>query len=273
MMQRFLASQPSPSQSASTSTLRSGFGAGSFPSPDGLPAYGSSRAGSALIGSPIPGQEQRPLLRGEDPRPSAALSPAVDLAGAVAPRRIEEGPERPRLRHRPPFAWQPAPEYEREFQISGDSSEVVTKVRDFRDRDWVIPVAGTLRLSKGGLYHWTLCIERKCPYRPQLQLGVHGAGHRRPWRLITTSRCSRARDDEAWTDRPEGDRTIEEGDFVHIEVDLRGLHLPFGTVAIAVNAEPPEVVFDDIPLSSSTTLMPVVSMGGDQARVRLCPAY
>jgi len=60
---------------------------------------------------------------------------------------------------------------------------------------------------------------------------------------------------------------------VHVEVDLRGLHLPFGTMALAVNDEPSEVVFDDIPLSSSSTLVPVVSMGGDQARVRLCPAY
>lgn len=191
-------------------------------------------------------------------------------------RRPEEvfavqGPERPRVRRRPPFAWQPHPDYEREFRVSGESNEVLTKVRDFKDRDWVIPAGGSLRMYKGGLYHWTLAIERKCPYRPQFQLGVHAAGHRKPWRLVATSRCSRARDEEAWIDRPGGDRTIEEGDYVHLEVDLRGLHLPFGTFSIALNREPWEVVFDDIPLNTSTALMPVVSMGGDQARVRLCP--
>jgi len=184
-----------------------------------------------------------------------------------------EGPERPRFRRRPPFAWQLAADYEREFRVSGDWKEVVTKVRDFRDRDWVVPVGSSLRLSRGGAYRWTLRIERKCAYRPQLQLGIHGAGHRRPWRLLTTSRCSRARDDEPWLDRPGGDKAIEEGDFVHVELDLRGLHLPFGTLSVAVNTEPAEIVFDDIPLSSSTLIMPVVSMGGDQARIRLCPAY
>lgn len=247
------------------------------------PDAGAGRRALALAGS-LSSQEPERVASVTPPRPQTTSSPwrrqqpstsGTDAATAEvgAPGRLAEGPERPRCRRWPPFAWQPAPDYENEFKVSGDSSEIVTKVRDFKDRDWVVPVGSTLRLSKGGAYHWTLCVERKCPYRPQLQLGVHGAGHRRPWRLLTTSRCSRARDDEPWSDRPGGDRTIEEGDFVHVEVDLRGLHLPFGTLSVAVNAEPPEIVFDDIPLNSSTLIMPVVSMGGDQARVRLCPAY
>ena len=40
------------------------------------------------------------------------------------------------------------------------------------------------------------------------------------------------------------------GDVVHVEVDLRGLHLPFGTMAVAINKEPAEVIFDDIALST-----------------------
>ena len=38
------------------------------------------------------------------------------------------------------------------------------------------------------------------------QLGIHGANHNQPWRLVTTSRCSWSRDDEPWQDRPGGDR-------------------------------------------------------------------
>jgi len=198
------------------------------------------------------------------------------MQGNAADRALSpppQGPERPRCRRRPPFAWQPSPDYEKEFQISGESGEIVTKLNDFEDKGWVIPVGGTLRLARGGVYRWTMCIERKCPHRPQLQIGIHGVGHRRPWRLLTTSRCSRARDDDPWHDRPGGDRMIDEGDFVHLEVDLRGLHLPFGTMSMAINAEPPELVFDDIPLNTSTPIMPVVSTGGDQSRVRLCSAY
>ncbi|CAE7716422.1 unnamed protein product [Symbiodinium necroappetens] len=70
-----------------------------------------------------------------------------------------------------------------------------------------------------------------------------------------------------------GDRMLKEGDFVHVEVDLRGLHLPFGTLAIAINSEPAEMVFDDIALSSSMHMMPVVCMGSDGSRVRVCPAF
>jgi len=160
-----------------------------------------------------------------------------------------------------------------EFEVSGRHRDIVTKIANIKEKDWVIPVGGTLQLMKGGLYRWTLHIERLSPQSSQIQLGIHGMRHRRPWRLLATTRCSRARDDEPWVDRPEGDRSIEEGDFVHIEIDLRGLHLPFGTFSMAINNEQPESVFDDIPLNTGVPFIPVVSMGGDQSRVRVCSAF
>eukprot|EP00434_Breviolum_minutum_P032810 symbB.v1.2.029017.t1/scaffold3125.1/size63008/4 len=51
-----------------------------------------------------------------------------------------------------------------------------------------------------------------------------------------------------------------EGDYLHVEVDLRGLHLPFGTMAVAINSEPAEVIFDDITLTTGSPLMPVICM-------------
>lgn len=196
------------------------------------------------------------------------LPKSADAAAALA-----GGPERPRLRQIAPFYWVPSPDYIQEFEVSGEYGEVVTKVRDFEDQGWVIPVGGTLRLIRGGIYRWSLRIERKCPYRPQLQFGIHGLNHNQPWRLITTSRCSRSRDDDPWQDRPGGDRLIDEGDFIHIEADLRGLNSAYGTLAMAINNEAYEVVFEDIPLNTGVAMMPVVSMGGDQSRVRLCPFY
>mmetsp|Transcript_14852 Transcript_14852/g.29299 ORF Transcript_14852/g.29299 Transcript_14852/m.29299 type:complete len:466 (+) Transcript_14852:97-1494(+) len=191
---------------------------------------------------------------------------------------LQLGPERPRPSAKPPFSWQPSSEYAEEFQVSGENGEVVTKLKDFEDQGWVIPVGGSWRLMKGGLYRWTMKIERKCPSRPQLQLGVHGMNHSQPWRLVTTSRCSWSRDDEPWQDRPGGDRLIDEGNYVHVEVDLRGIHCQFGIFALAINDEPYEIVFTDIPLDGKHgcdkyPLIPVVSMGGAESRVRLCPSY
>lgn len=198
-------------------------------------------------------------------------------ASEVLPDMAQMSPERPRIRGQPPFFWQPSTEYAEEFTVSGECGEVVTKTRDFQDQGWVIPVGGAWRLTQGGLYRWTLRIERKCPSRPQLQIGIHGENHSQPWRLVTTSRCSWSRDDEPWQDRPGGDRLIDEGDYVHIEVDLRGLRSKLGTFALAINDEPFEQFFDDIPLNTQYPtgypLMPVVSMGGDQSSVRLCPSY
>mmetsp|Transcript_106931 Transcript_106931/g.190084 ORF Transcript_106931/g.190084 Transcript_106931/m.190084 type:complete len:462 (+) Transcript_106931:69-1454(+) len=183
------------------------------------------------------------------------------------------GPERPRIRAKPPFCWQPSQEYDKEFEVSGESSEIVTKMGDFEDQGWVIPVGGAWRLLRGGIYRWTIRIERKCTNRPQLQLGIHGANHSQPWRLVTTSRCSWSRDDEPWQDRPGGDRLIEEGSYVHVEVDMRGVNSKNGTFSMSINDGPFEQFFDDIPLGQPYPLIPVVSMGGNQSRVRLCPNY
>ncbi|CAJ1355919.1 unnamed protein product [Effrenium voratum] len=105
-------------------------------------------------------------------------------------------------RQQPPFAWKAASEFEREFEISGADHDVATKLGDFKDPQWVVPVGGTLRLLKGGIYRWSLRLERICHHRPQMQIGVHGANHRRPWRLMTTTRCSRAKDEDPWQERP-----------------------------------------------------------------------
>ena len=50
-----------------------------------------------------------------------------------------------------------------------------------------------------------VCPSLYATVRPR-QLGIHGANHNQPWRLVTTSRCSWSRDDEPWQDRPGGDR-------------------------------------------------------------------
>jgi len=226
----------------------------------------------ALIEVDIEKRQIASLLNAEvvtdDSKPQEEQEPAVVNEHPA----LELGPERPRPRRRPPFSWRASPDYESEFSVRGDYREVVTKTRDFVHKEWVVPVAGTWRLSRGAAYRWTLCIEHICPHRPQLQLGIHGLAHQKPWRLLATSRCSRVCDDGTWCGRPEGDRPIEEGDHVHLELDLRGLHLPFGTLSLAINSDPPDLVFDDIPLNTGPT-MPVVLMGGDQSRVRLCPAY
>ncbi|CAD7935202.1 unnamed protein product [Amoebophrya sp. A25] len=175
----------------------------------------------------------------------------------------------------PPFFWQPSTDYEAEFSISGEHSHVVTKVKDFEDKGWVIPVSGSLRMVRGGVYKWTLHIVTKCHHRPQMQFGIHGENHEKPWRLVTTSRCSRSRDDDPWRDRPGGDKLIDEGDYVTVIVDLRSTPNPetqtaansFGKFLYAVNDEAPELVFDDLPLT--TPLMPVVSMGGDACSIEL----
>lgn len=177
--------------------------------------------------------------------------------------------DRPRARQLPPFFWQPAKEYESEFQVTGSNRELVTKVGDFDDAGWVIPVAGAWRLFPGGVYSWTLKIERKSAERPQLQFGLHGLNHAHPWRLITTSRCSFSADDGGWQNRPGGDRGIGEDDSVHVEVDLRGLTSSTGSMAIAINNEPFEVFFADIPLNGEA-LIPVVLMGGNGSQVRIC---
>ncbi|EER13208.1 Ubiquitin fusion degradation protein, putative, partial [Perkinsus marinus ATCC 50983] len=90
---------------------------------------------------------------------------------------------------------------------------------------------------------WSLEIVSKCPHRPQVQFGVHGEGHGKPWRLITTSRSSLSSDDEPWQDRPAGDRLIREGDLINIMVDLRGINGNPGALLYSVNDGPYEVTY------------------------------
>ncbi|CAK0798999.1 unnamed protein product, partial [Prorocentrum cordatum] len=116
---------------------------------------------------PGQGAPETPHARGEPWPPPAPLQhwpggAAAEALEQPAPAELQDRPERPRCRGKPPFAWQLAPDYEAEFLVTGDASEIVTKVGDFRERDWVVPVGSTLRLSKGGLYRWTLCLERLC---------------------------------------------------------------------------------------------------------------
>eukprot|EP00388_Colpodella_angusta_P000652 GDKJ01002314.1.p1 GENE.GDKJ01002314.1~~GDKJ01002314.1.p1 ORF type:complete len:386 (-),score=74.33 GDKJ01002314.1:91-1212(-) len=216
------------------------------------------------------------------------LSKSLDVFSAVigATQSKVNGPGSltrvapPPTANEPPFVWEPSADYISEFNVSGRFGEVVTKEGDFEDQGWVIPVAGSLRMLKGASYRWGIQIIRKCPHRPQLQFGVHGVNHDRPWRLITTSRCSRSRDDEPWQDRPGGDRLIDEGDTVWLEVDLRGVTSTHGTLSYAINDEPWEVAFTDIPLfdienqadaSAAAALMPVVCMGGHGCAVKVLP--
>ena len=84
---------------------------------------------------------------------------------------------------------------------------------------------------------------------------------------MTTSRCSRSKDDDPWQDRPGGDRLIDQGDIIHVIVDMRALTIPFGIFSFAVNDGPMELAFEDIPVTSP--IMPVVSMGGDGSSIKL----
>lgn len=171
----------------------------------------------------------------------------------------------------PPFYWVPSVETILEFEVNGAHGELVTKIGDFEDDGWVLPIAGTLRMKPGGLYRWTLQLVHQCPHRPQMQFGVHGIGHAQPWRVVSSERCSRSKDDEPWKDRPGGDLVITEGDYIHCETDLRVLgSRRFGTFAFAVNDGPFETAFEDLPLLENP-LVPVVSMGGAGTTCRLCP--
>eukprot|EP00913_Durusdinium_trenchii_P007423 g6978.t1 len=157
-------------------------------------------------------------------------------------------------------------------KVSGSCGELVMKMGNQEARS-ALPIAGSLRLEKGGLYLWTLQVVRQCDARPQIHFGIHGLGHAessaRPWRLVNISRCSRSRDDGPWMSRPAGDLYIAEGDFIHCEADFRGLQVPLGRFSFAVNDGPFELVFEDIPLVHGA-MNPVVAMGGDGTMVRVC---
>mmetsp|Transcript_48729 Transcript_48729/g.109415 ORF Transcript_48729/g.109415 Transcript_48729/m.109415 type:complete len:297 (+) Transcript_48729:133-1023(+) len=170
-----------------------------------------------------------------------------------------------------PFYWVQDIESLGEFEVSGSSGEIITKMGDYEDEASSLPIAGTMRMVKGGLYCWTLQIVRQNPRRPQLQFGVQGAQHARPWRLVSSGRCSRSRDEGPWLSRPGGDLWLGEGDYIHCEADFRCLVVPLGTFSVAVNDGPYETMFEDIPLSEGP-LYPVVSMGGGGSCCRLCPS-
>lgn len=203
----------------------------------------------------------------------SALAERSAGSAAIAALLMEPTSARTPFRSAPPFYWVQAIETLEEFEVSGAAGEIVTKVGDFKEERGSPPIAGTLRLAKGGLYNWTLQVVRECPHRPHLQFGIHGAGHAKPWRLVSTARCSRSRDDGPWVARPAGDLAIGAGDFIHCEADLRGLSGPLGSFAFAVNGSPFETVFEDIPLSDGVLLQPVVAMGGDGTTCRVCEVF
>eukprot|EP00439_Symbiodinium_sp_Y106_P049546 s218_g6.t1 len=120
-------------------------------------------------------------------------------------------------RQRPPFSWQAARDFQREFDVSGEENEIVTKVGDFKESHWAVPIAGTLKLFKGCIYRWTLRLEHICSTRPEMQIGVHAKDHRRPWRLMTTTRCSRARDEDPWQERPGLCRNLQRFDLPFLQ--------------------------------------------------------
>lgn len=173
------------------------------------------------------------------------------------------------FRSPPPFYWVQSVETISEFEVGGAFGEVVTKLGDFKDDNNALPIAGTLRMAKGGLYTWTIQVVKQCPHRPHFLFGIHGAAHARPWRLVSSGRCSRSRDDGPWISRPGGDIMIRPGDYLHCEADLRGLDGLPGSFSFAVNAGPFETTFEDIPLSDGP-LHPVLCIGGAGTTCRLC---
>uniref|UniRef100_A0A7S1QMK4 Uncharacterized protein n=1 Tax=Alexandrium catenella TaxID=2925 RepID=A0A7S1QMK4_ALECA len=239
-------------------------GAGKVLSSSGTPRY---------TGSSNPSSLHFPVSKASDKWDGAEALAAQQNRGSAASAAMaiaaDEAPPRPC--GAPPFYWVPTVDTITEFEVSGVAGEVVGKTGDYEDKGSALPIAGTLRMAKGGLYLWTLQIVRQCPRRPHLQFGLHGVNHARPWRLVSTGRCSRSRDDGPWLARPGGDMLIGEGDYVHCEADLRGLDGPLGSFAFAVNDGPFETVFEDIPLSEGP-LQPVIAMGGSGTTCRLCPS-
>eukprot|EP00927_Polykrikos_kofoidii_P041257 TRINITY_DN35184_c0_g2_i1.p1 TRINITY_DN35184_c0_g2~~TRINITY_DN35184_c0_g2_i1.p1 ORF type:complete len:569 (+),score=80.36 TRINITY_DN35184_c0_g2_i1:148-1854(+) len=196
----------------------------------------------------------------QNPRPAAEMQLLHEQSQSFPPF----------LNSNPPFYWVPSVDTVTDFEVSGTHGEVVTKTGDF-DADSALAISGTLRMTKGGLYAWTFQIVRQNPQRPQIQFGIHGVNQTRPWRLVNSGRCSRCRDDGPWLVRPSGDMAIVEGDYVHCEVDLRGLDAPLGHFNFAVNDQEMETVFEDIPLSEGP-LQPTLLMSGGGTMCRVCPS-
>lgn len=169
-------------------------------------------------------------------------------------------------RRLPPFGWTVLhEECLSEFTIDGPRRSRVEKREDYKMLGWVIPVNGTLELHPGQVHRWALVMEKMNKDRPEIQFGFQGVGFEHPWRLITTTRCSRSKDEEEqWESRPGGDRRIDEGDKVHLELDLSKSP---GVLSMAINDSPFEVVFADIPIQKA--VLPAVMLGGHGACVRV----
>mmetsp|Transcript_58370 Transcript_58370/g.126244 ORF Transcript_58370/g.126244 Transcript_58370/m.126244 type:complete len:383 (+) Transcript_58370:54-1202(+) len=231
--------------------------------PGGVGGRAASSASSATVAAAAERERDRASGTGPGSIPQGTV---VAPSPTSAPQ-VER--ERPSLSAAPPFYWVPTVDAVNDFEVSGSHGEVVTKIGDFEDNLSALPIAGTLRMAKGGLYLWTLQVVRLCPHRPQIQFGLHGSNMMRPCRLVSSGRCSRSRDDGPWLARPGGDLTIVEGDYIHCEADLRGLEGPLGSFAFSVNEGPMEVIFEDIPLSEGL-LHPILAMGGAGTCCRLC---
>eukprot|EP00930_Biecheleria_cincta_P103551 TRINITY_DN95559_c0_g1_i1.p1 TRINITY_DN95559_c0_g1~~TRINITY_DN95559_c0_g1_i1.p1 ORF type:complete len:282 (+),score=27.06 TRINITY_DN95559_c0_g1_i1:25-846(+) len=169
-------------------------------------------------------------------------------------------------RSRPPFQWIVlTDECKHEFVVGGRWRDTVEKRGDYGHVGLVIPVNGRIEVRSGNVYRWALVIEQVNRERPEIQFGIQGTNFELPWRLVTSTRCSRSRDDEEqWTRRPGGDRMLQAWDVVHLELNLR--QTP-GVLAMAINEESFEVVFSDIP--TSCPIMPAVMLGGHGSRVRV----
>lgn len=226
-------------------------------------------------GLSVPSSASQPLGRGggkesnlRSSQQAASASVAAPPAAAATSMAADRESRMRPFRSPPPFYWVQSVETIAEFEVGGAFGEVVTKLGDFKDENSALPIAGTLRMAKGGLYTWSIQVVKQCPHRPHLLFGIHGAAHARPWRLISTGRCSRSRDDGPWLSRPGGDLVVRPGDYVHCEADLRGLDGHLGSFAFAVNAGAFETAFEDIPLDGP--LHPVLCMGGGGSVCRLC---
>jgi len=251
------------------------------------PPVATVRGGTVLLASPTspstppnisralqPGNQQ-PVTSGAVSMPLAVGNGGSSLIdnwrvapmGAVAAPTFAEGALR-NFRSPAPFYWVQSVETISEFEVGGAFGEVVTKLGDFKDENSALPIAGTLRMAKGGMYTWTIQVVKQCPHRPHFLFGIQGAAHARPWRLVSSGRCSRSRDDGPWAVRPGGDLMIRPGDYLHCEADLRGLDGALGSFSFAVNAGPFETAFEDIPLSD-VPLHPVLCMGGAGTTCRL----
>ncbi|CAK0853974.1 unnamed protein product [Prorocentrum cordatum] len=201
---------------------------------------------------------------GADGPPSGAAPGAAAALGAALAAVLLCRWQRNRAQ-RPPFAWAVLSEdLVSQFIIGGPWKDVVEKSGDYERRDLVIPVNSKVEMRPGGVYRWALVIEHLSREMPEIQFGIQGCGFEKPWRLITTTRCSRACDEETWQRRAEGDRAILEHDVVHLELDLTSRP---GVLSMAVNDEPFEVVFADI--VTDKPIMPAVMLAGDGGRVRV----